>query len=240
MMVRQPAAIDKTHLDRPQYMHSGHRPAPAVIPQPLEMPCALPGAEAMDKVDGNVTRRVVARHVPRRISTEQPTSDGSPFLIQYTVSDSAGNSAPPIIRHVVVKCPSGLELCPLRQDRGALSCRSDLALCQFPDVEALSNYIPDEDPEATTSLQGRGGVDSPTIQLLGPEVVRIPFGWVYTRCNRSTPPATVCERGAAANDGVDGDLTARVKVATNARRRCLETSRGGSAPDDCRSVWFDR
>lgn len=52
----------------------------------------------------------------------------------------------------------------------------------------------------------------PKISLVGPSVVYLQQGDAYTRCNTSSGSASPCDRGAAAYDSVDGDLTQLVQM----------------------------
>ena len=51
-----------------------------------------PGATAYDDVDGNLTAQISAFGVGG-VNTNQVTTDDSPYIITYEVSDSSGNTA---------------------------------------------------------------------------------------------------------------------------------------------------
>ena len=125
-----------------------------------------------------------------------------PFTIVYTVSDSAGNKALAIARQIHVACPVGEDICPPVEggDPGAkLVCSFDPNLCKF---KQLGRVVEDE------TVPG----SPPTIELVGPIEATITAGEAYLRCARNTPLSVVCERGALAQDKVDGDLTRVVEV----------------------------
>ena len=104
-----------------------------------------------------------------------------------------------IARQIHVRCPDGESLCPPKEDDGELVCSPKESLCEF------AKWNEDRSGDDTPG-------NPPTLALVGPSEVTIKAGDPYARCPPSTPPSVLCERGAMAYDGVDGDLTRAVEV----------------------------
>jgi hypothetical protein len=56
----------------------------------------------------------------------------------------------------------------------------------------------------------------PSIVLVGPSILTVPYGYNYAACPTSAALSISCDRGATASDAVDGDLTLRVLACATA------------------------
>lgn len=53
---------------------------------------------------------------------------------------------------------------------------------------------------------------SPTLELIGPEVVYLNEGDSYLKCPVQAPLDVVCEGGAVAMDSIEGDISNQVRL----------------------------
>ncbi|KAK3262154.1 hypothetical protein CYMTET_28973 [Cymbomonas tetramitiformis] len=163
-----------------------------------------PGAAALDAVDGDLTDKVLGFGAAA-VSTSAATLPDSPYMITYTVSDRAGNSAASVQRRVHVTNPcdhrgaGGYEeqVCHVGES-GATTC-STQGLCATVDME-------EEEVQVAAA--------PPWIKLQGQEMVEVSQGMVYAACpspeGGGASVDLVCDPGAEAGDELDGDLTDRV------------------------------
>eukprot|EP00958_Prasinococcus_capsulatus_P021715 scaffold2984_cov452-Prasinococcus_capsulatus_cf.AAC.1 len=137
------------------------------------------------------------------VDTSVATMPDQPYPILYTVLDSAGNAAIPLVRAIEVINPCApVNRCP----DGSCS-----PVC-------ISTSQDEDDPRRA---------EPPVITLVGPPAVSIAQYEVYTRYGRavlvsvpsfvSVPPSKasvghVCDRGATATDSLEGVLTSRVQA----------------------------
>ena len=149
-----------------------------------------PGAAAFDDADGDLSPSVASIGLSL-VDTSVPTPPGEPFVIRYAVVDSSGNVSSERRRLVFVVCPLGRKLCAA--DGGGYYCSVSAVICVAP--------------QATVGPPERS---PPSIVLNGPAVVEVPQGVPYGACNRRTPAAVACDRGATAVSAVDGDVSAAV------------------------------
>jgi hypothetical protein len=148
-----------------------------------------PGVFAFDSIDGDITERVTAWGASQ-ISTQTPTAPDDPYVVQYSVTDTAGNSADVVRRRVLVQaiCPPGELLCPD-------------GTCTVEGVCLVRSLRP------LAVLKNR----PPKITLLGNATISILQGIRYTACFRyNTSRIDVCDPGAMAIDPEDGFLTPRI------------------------------
>lgn len=135
-----------------------------------------PGATATDNVDGNITSRLSTYGVGA-VKTTLPTPASAPYIIQYDVSDSAGNAATEGVREVVVACKPPAVACTASD--GSLFCSTASGLCIQP---------------VGTSTTGAG--TKPTIELIGQNVLGITVGTSYLGCPDPQPTNVICDRWA--------------------------------------------
>eukprot|EP00798_Chlamydomonas_sp_ICE-L_P021539 gene21539-28531_t len=109
--------------------------------------------------------------------------------IVYRAVDSAGQSAY-ALRVLTISCVYGLVAC---QDP--------------PGVDAPACFSP-------SSLEVELSLEASTLSLnlVGPSAEYVPFASVYLPCTASDDARVMCDRGATAQDELDGDLTHYVKA----------------------------
>lgn len=149
------------------------------------------------------------------VDTSQLTAPDQPLMMTYHVVDTWGFKAQPVVRHLVITCRSGTSAC----SQGAeprLECMEP-AVCsmqQGPAVTASGAGLASATP-AVLVPQARAQEQPPSLVLVGSSVVYLQQGDVYARCSSGVTtgaPTAPCDRGAAAVDPADGDLTALVEV----------------------------
>lgn len=89
------------------------------------------GAVAVDAVDGDVSALISAAGLAR-VATGIPTLTNTPFLVQYSTQDRAGNQALPVARYVHVNYPDGSLACEF--SGGGTYCSMSTTLC----IETIS------------------------------------------------------------------------------------------------------
>ncbi|KAK3249783.1 hypothetical protein CYMTET_40800 [Cymbomonas tetramitiformis] len=160
---------------------------------------ADPGVRAHDDVDVDLSH-AIASYGGKLVDTAVATPTDQPYVITYSVTDSAGNKAADVKRRVYVDNPCasmGERVCHSSANGSAVCSESDGQLC--PGFITEDEEVPDE-PETT-----------PNIELIGPAAISVPQGEPYAACPvEHAVLSLTCDRGAAATDDVDGDLTDRV------------------------------
>lgn len=158
----------------------------------------VPEIEAIDDVDGNLLGRVGTKSAPWRVSTTYATHPGSPYTIEYSVSDLSGNAALPIVQEIHVDCSPGKQRCPPAEGVWVAACSDEPSMCEWAYAEITG--------------ASHNSNKAPQLQLLGDAHVTIPAGTPYLPCDPQTPPTIICERGAKAFDETDGTLTDGIQV----------------------------
>lgn len=148
-----------------------------------------PGATAFDDIDVYLTDRVSARGAAA-VDTTNPTPPDAPLRIVYAVADGAGNEAARAERRIIVGCPDGRPAC--EGDTGWF-CSVQAAAC-------VGAPLPSPPRPAPVT----------TIQLVGPAVVTVAQFEPYGRCGATWLQELPCDRGVAAHDPVEGDVSAFV------------------------------
>ncbi|KAK3240317.1 hypothetical protein CYMTET_49839 [Cymbomonas tetramitiformis] len=170
-------------------------------------PFVLPGVEAHDDVDGNLTSAVTS-YGAGRIDTSVITSDDAPYIVTYSVSDHAGNAAVEVRRRIYVRNPcAGIgiggrdEWICGRNASGSSECSVN-GLCL-----SLAGQPEEEDEEEITV--------PPSLAILGAAEVQVSPGLPYLMCPDERQLDLVCDQGATASDELDGDLTKYVLACTS-------------------------
>ncbi|KAK3233701.1 hypothetical protein CYMTET_56024 [Cymbomonas tetramitiformis] len=160
-----------------------------------------PGVQAHDDVDGDLAAAIGSFGMGA-IDTSRATSPDAPYVVRYTVTDAAGNAAAEVRRRVTVVDPcasQGERLCAYVE--GSPECSTaDLCLSTSSALAASG-----EDASATAPPA------PPALELIGPGELEVAEGaGAYAACPEQYDRSLVCDRGAAAHDALDGDLSARV------------------------------
>ncbi len=197
---------------------------PAVLKHQLGAAFTDPGATAEDTVDGDLTAQVVVGG-----DVVDPQVEGS-YTITYHVSDAAGNAATEATRTVIVDGTApvitllGKQLIKIKvgeqffdpwftahDDVDGDVCRDvvvggDLVDSNTPGTYLITYNVSDAvgnvAAETVRTVIVDGGV--PTITLLGDPLIKLPVG------------APFIDPGVAAEDDIDGDITAAVFVGGDA------------------------
>eukprot|EP00854_Cymbomonas_tetramitiformis_P001524 gene1525-biopygen1385 len=157
----------------------------------------IPGIEAYDDVDGNLTA-AVSSFGAGAIDTSMATPEDAPYVVTYSVSDRAGNSASEVRRRVSVMDPCAGAGADGRDEAVCGRDAAGVAECSVGGL-CLSLTVEPEEEAAEPN--------PPVLELLGPAEVEAPPGQPYLRCPEERPLDLVCDQGATANDAVDGVLT---------------------------------
>ena len=159
-----------------------------------------PGCAAVDAVDGDISAHVTVRvGATGPVSTVAVTPSGQPFIMSYSVVDGGGLSAPPAQRSITVvnPCTVGEVPCFANGDGtgGTTGCSSG-GVCSVGAIFAAA-------------VSGVTAVPRtpPSVTLTGSAVVFLPAGSSYDACPTDSPVNAVCDRGAVAQDTLDGVLT---------------------------------
>jgi len=128
------------------------------------------------------------------VRTTNPTPPDDPLRIVYSVADRAGNQAARAERRIFVGCPNGATLC---EGEAGWFCSLQGAAC-------VGAPLPEPPPPAAAT----------TIHLVGPAVVRVEQFQPYGKCSTPWLQELPCDRGAAATDPVEGDVTAFIDACT--------------------------
>lgn len=163
------------------------------------------GVEAFDTDDGDLTASV-SSWGSGNIDTTIVTVPGFPFVIEYTVSDAAGNAAISVRRRVRVVNPCA------NAPRGpanlvpALCADGTCSVGGVCPVEVLSASELAVKPRPINTNQ------APAITLRGTAAAQVPVGIPYRACavGGALTPGVPCDPGASASDEEDGNLDARV------------------------------
>ncbi|KAK3288012.1 hypothetical protein CYMTET_4499, partial [Cymbomonas tetramitiformis] len=157
-----------------------------------------PGIHAHDDIDGNLTAAISSFGVGA-IDTSLVTPPDAPYVVRYSVADAAGNTAAEVRRRVSVVDPcasQGERVCGYVES--AAEC-STAGLC-LSSSAASGESEPASPPPRP-----------PVLELIGPSAVEVAEGaGAYAACPEQYDRSLVCDRGAAAHDALDGDLSARV------------------------------
>ncbi|KAK3252741.1 hypothetical protein CYMTET_37988 [Cymbomonas tetramitiformis] len=151
-----------------------------------------PGVIAEDNVDGNITEKVSAYGVAA-VDTSAVTGDDAPYVITYSVSDAANNSAAELRRRVYVYNPCGD---PAETPICAGGACTEGSLC-------LNAELEEEAPAEVAP-------PPPTLTLNGPAALEVRQGSGYSKCTEFATLSEACDRGAQAFDEMDGVLDSEV------------------------------
>lgn len=125
-----------------------------------------PGATAYDFIDKDLTAAISAhglKAVKTRALSGRPTPRAQPMLVQYAVSDAAGNAAEPAIRRVKLLCPRDSAVCQDDADEEQWYC-SNLGACLGVSNIGSSPSLTEVEPAA--------------VELVGPATVHVVVGQV--------------------------------------------------------------
>eukprot|EP00854_Cymbomonas_tetramitiformis_P003615 gene3615-4547_t len=172
-----------------------------------------PGVVATDLEEGDVTARVQRLGVTA-VDTSEPTPSEEPFVITYSVADTAGNEAQVTRRRIYVHdpCPGG-RLCSSGQcsEAGSNLCTA----VDFGEAEAEAE------------------VEGPHVALVGASQVTVALGAAYVACSAESPRSDVCDPGADASDALEGDLrTLLLACSPDGERNRFEERGIGGCPFD--------
>jgi hypothetical protein len=167
----------------------------------------VPGATAFDGVDGQIDPSLIGKQGVSLVDTSKSTPDDAPYVVTYTVKDTAGNESPPGRRRVYVYNPCAWIEGEVTEKPCGLELNASVVVRQWPkercSTQGLCNSVSlDEKQEATVS--------KPTITLVGTEELTVEQGQQYAKCAAGAGASAVCDRGAVAADAVEGDLTPAV------------------------------
>ncbi|KAK3274903.1 hypothetical protein CYMTET_16937 [Cymbomonas tetramitiformis] len=160
---------------------------------------ADPGVRAHDDVDVDLSH-AIASYGGKLVDTAVATPTDQPYVITYSVTDSAGNKAADVKRRVYVDNP-----CASMGERVCHSSANGSAVCSESDGQLCSSFITEDEEEPDEPET------APNIELIGPAAISVPQGEPYAACPvEHAVLSLTCDRGAAVTDDVDGDLTDRV------------------------------
>ncbi|KAK3243702.1 hypothetical protein CYMTET_46660 [Cymbomonas tetramitiformis] len=153
-----------------------------------------PGVLAMDDQDGNLSSCVMS-YGAGAVDLTVPQED--PYVVAYSVKDTAGNDAEMVQRWVyVINCE---RTCSTGSANSGATCSAS-GLCENVQFESGAN----RDAEVVSGT-------APRLLLRGPAAVEISVGTVYGACpGEGAAVGEVCDPGAWASDDRDGDLTERI------------------------------
>ncbi|KAK3250155.1 hypothetical protein CYMTET_40451 [Cymbomonas tetramitiformis] len=171
----------------------------------------VPGADAEDAVDGNLTSHV-ASYGTSTVDSSIATPDDAPYVVSYDVSDAAGNKAVTMRRRVYVLNPCSLGEFPCDDDL----CSENGGLCETLDIE----YADEDEDEVDTP---------PVLTLIGSAEVEIEAGYGYTACKGGDLLSSACDQGAEATDQEDGEITDEVRACSPDEAVCYKFSSQGIA-----------
>ena len=181
------------------------------------------GATATDNIDGDITANIVTTGTVN-------TSVGGTYLVNYNVSDAAGNAATQVTRTVIVASDTtapvitlngsasiGLELGTAYTEQGATATDNidgdisaniviggDTVNSNAAGTYIITYNVSDSAGNAATQVTRTVTVNPdttvPVISLIGASSINLNVGDTYT------------EQGATATDNYDGDITASIVI----------------------------
>ena len=174
---------------------------------------------AWDATDGSLTSSVLAfggADAAAAAAAGAPTPPGSAgVVISYMVADSAGNQVAPAQRRVVVACPAGEGLCSAGGNSSSTQQQwycSTHGMCLGPPASTGSS----------SSSSGAPVSNPPSLTLIGPGALTVTAGAApYAACPANPPATLACDRGVAAAQAADGNLTPLVEACSNATAHWL-------------------
>jgi hypothetical protein len=184
------------------------------------------GVTAHDELDGDLTDSVTASGLSA-VDVHTATPANSPYVITYTVKDSAGNAAVPRRRRVVVLNPCSRGTVDNPTDVDELVCR----ILTTEDLEEgekeyycstnqlCTTFELEEEEEEVVN-------EPPVMQLIGAAQVEVMQGESYIKCPATARLADVCDRGVTAVDPEEGDLTSMVKACSPDGRTGIFQNKG--------------
>jgi len=179
------------------------------------------GATATDNIDGDITANIITTGTVN-------TSLGGTYLVNYNVSDAAGNAATQVTRTVIVASDTtapvitlngsasiGLELGTAYTEQGATATDNvdgdisaniviggDTVNSNAAGTYIITYNVSDSAGNAATQVTRTVTVNPdstvPVISLIGASTINLNVGDTYT------------EQGATASDNYDGDITANI------------------------------
>ncbi|KAK3235197.1 hypothetical protein CYMTET_54586, partial [Cymbomonas tetramitiformis] len=183
----------------------------------VNAPWIEPGYSASDNVDGDVTAQVTKYGTHALWDTSVATPADDPFIIEYDVTDTAGNRAGVERRRVYVIDPCEAE---------------GEVVCSFVTGECSVNQICVNSTQAVDATSS----SPPELALVGPELITVNEGDYYGPCGLSYPAGAVCDHGATATDSLDGDLADHITACETETETNLFKVRGLSGcPLDTRT-----
>lgn len=162
--------------------------------------CSAAGARALDWQGRDISLRVEVALHPEPWHTSAPTLPSRPFLVRYSVTDSAGRRALSVARILYVECPAGEHLCGQEGGPGGLHC-SMAGVCGIATL-----------PQPVDALLGPASPSSDTeelsVELIGEAHVVVEAGTPFQACSADTPPGLLCDRGGAVYSDTNGRIPA--------------------------------